>query len=101
VRGGDDGLRARVARLQKELEALTAERDQLVQERDSLHSQLERLHVSAGQNEDRAVKAYARLKNDEKLREKARKALSVALQLLQDDRPDDDDEDGKKVSAKA
>jgi len=76
------------------------ERDQLVQERDSLHSRLEELEVSSGQNEDRAVKAYARLKNDEKLREKARKALSLALQLLQDDRPDDD-EDGKKVSAKA
>ncbi len=47
------------------------------------------------------MKAYARLKNDEKLREKARKALALALQLLQDNRPDDDDEDGKKLSAKA
>ena len=100
ARGGDGDLKARIATLVKHLESMTAERDQLVHERDSLHSRLEELEVSSGQNEDRAVKAYARLKNDEKLREKARKALSLALQLLQDDRPDDD-EDGKKVSAKA
>jgi len=97
---GDGDLKARIATLLKQLESMRAERDQLVHERDSLHSRLEELEVSSGQNEDRAVKAYARLKNDEKLREKARKALSLALQLLQDDRPDDD-EDGKKVSAKA
>jgi len=100
-RGGDDALRARVAKLEKDLETLMAERDQLVQERDSLHRQLEEAQLSAGQNEDRVVKAYARLKNDDKLREKARKALTLALQLLQENRPDDDDEDGKKVSAKA
>jgi DNA-binding response OmpR family regulator/predicted nucleic acid-binding Zn-ribbon protein len=107
-RGSGDDLKGRLAKLEKELEsargevaALTAERDQLAEERDSLHRQLEEAQVSAGQNEDRAVKAYGRLKSDEKLREKARKALALALQLLQDSRPDEDDEEDKKVSAKA
>jgi hypothetical protein len=60
------------------------------------------VHASAGQNEDRAVKAYAKMKNEEKLREKARKALTIALQLLEESGPDDDEaEDGKKLSAKA
>ncbi|MFL5428332.1 MAG: hypothetical protein ACJ79M_01825, partial [Myxococcales bacterium] len=40
--------------------------------------------ASSGQNEERAVKAYQKIKNDEKLREKTRKALEIALALLQD-----------------
>ena len=42
---------------------------------------------------DRAVKAYAKIKNEEKLREKARKALEIALQLLEKSGPDDEDAD--------
>jgi DNA-binding response OmpR family regulator len=107
--GGGEELKSRVARLEKELEAaqtdnsaLTGEKDLLGQERDELKRQLEEAHASAGQNEERAVKAYAKMKNEEKLREKARKALTIALQLLEDSGPDDDEaDDGKKVSAKA
>jgi DNA-binding response OmpR family regulator len=107
--GGGEELKSRLARLEKELEAaqtevsaLTGEKDLLGEERDELKRQLEGAHASAGQNEDRAVKAYAKMKNEEKLREKARKALTIALQLLEDSGPDDDEaEDGKKVSAKA
>jgi hypothetical protein len=40
------------------------------------------------------------MKSEEKLREKARKALQIALQLLEETGRDDDD-DGKKLSAKA
>ena len=108
-KGGGEELKSRVARLEKELEAaqtdisaLTGEKDLLGEERDDLKRQLEEAHASAGQNEDRAVKAYAKMKNEEKLREKARKALTIALQLLEDSGPDDDEaDDGKKVSAKA
>jgi len=102
-----DELKGRMAKLEKELnaargelESLNGERDQLAEERDELKRQLEEAQISAGQNEDRAVKAYAKIKNEEKLREKARKALSIALQLLEES-PSDDEEGGKKVSAKA
>jgi len=76
------------------LSASTGEKDVLAEERDELKKQLEESQASAGQNEDRAVKAYARLKNGEKLREKARKALEIALQLLEtaSERADDESE---------
>ena len=74
----------------------------MAEERDELKRQLEEAQASAGQNEDRAVKAYAKIKSEEKLREKARKAISIALQLLEESGSDDEGpEDGKKVSAKA
>jgi CheY-like chemotaxis protein len=100
-------LKVRISKLEKELtaarrevESVTGEKDALAEERDQLQRQLEEAQAAAGQNEDRAVKAYAKIKNEEKMREKARKALSIALQLLEDS-PSDGDEDGKKVSAKA
>jgi len=73
----------------------------LSEERDELKRQLDEAQLAAGQNEDRAVKAYAKIKSEEKLREKARKALSIALQLLEETPADDGEDDGKKVSAKA
>jgi DNA-binding response OmpR family regulator len=97
-KGGDE-LKARVKQLEKELDLaraelseLTSEKDQLAAERDELKKQLEDSHASAGQNEDRAVRAYARIKNEEKLREKARKALEIALQLLEPASEHEDDE---------
>jgi len=96
-----DALALSAKKLEREVSALTAERDQLAEEREELKRQLEEAQASAGQNEDRAVKAYAKMKSEEKLREKARKALSIALQLLEESSPDDDSGDGKKVSAKA
>ncbi|OLD09821.1 MAG: hypothetical protein AUI90_02995, partial [Deltaproteobacteria bacterium 13_1_40CM_3_69_14] len=81
-KGGADELKTRLKQLEKELEsareqlsAVSGEKDLLAEERDELKRQLEESQASAGQNEDRAVKAYARIKNGEKLREKARKAL--------------------------
>jgi len=71
------------------------------EERDELKRQLEEALHASGQNEDRAVKAYAKMKSEEKLREKARKALQIALQLLEESGRDDDEDDGKKLSAKA
>ncbi|OLD32125.1 MAG: hypothetical protein AUI19_05620, partial [Myxococcales bacterium 13_1_40CM_2_68_15] len=78
-KGGADELKTRLKQLEKELEsareqlsAVSGEKDLLAEERDELKRQLEESQASAGQNEDRAVKAYARIKNGEKLREKAR-----------------------------
>jgi CheY-like chemotaxis protein len=65
-----------------DVSALTGEKDLLSEERDDLRRQLEEAQASAAQNEERAVKAYQRIKGDEKLREKTRKALQIALQLL-------------------
>jgi DNA-binding response OmpR family regulator len=99
-KGGGEESKARVAKLEKELESVRSEKDVLGEERDELKRQLEEALHASGQNEDRAVKAYAKMKSEEKLREKARKALQIALQLLEETGRDDDD-DGKKLSAKA
>lgn len=103
-KGGADELKTRLKQLEKELEsartelsARTGEKDLLVEERDELKKQLEESQASAGQNEDRAVKAYARIKNGEKLREKARKALEIALQLLETASEHEDDESEKSA----
>jgi len=100
------GSSSKVADLEKELEeirteaqALTGEKDLLSEERDELKRQLEEALVSAAQNEDRAVKAYAKIKNEEKLREKARKALQIALQLLEENAEEDDESAASKKSA--
>jgi DNA-binding response OmpR family regulator len=100
-KGGGEESKARVAKLEKELESVRSEKDLLGEERDALKRQLEEALHTSGQNEDRAVKAYAKMKSEEKLREKARKALQIALQLLEESGRDDDEDDGKKLSAKA
>lgn len=103
-KGGSDELKTRVKQLEKELDsaraelsAVTGEKDLLAEERDELKKQLEESQASAGQNEDRAVKAYARIKNGEKLREKARKALEIALQLLETASEHEDGESEKSA----
>ena len=70
--------------------ALTGEKDLLNEEREDLRRQLEESHAAAAQNEERAVKAYGKIKTDEKLREKTRKALQIALQLLDENATDDE-----------
>ena len=97
---GASELKTKAAQLERELEAartevsaLTGEKDLLAEERDELKRQLEEAQASAEKNEDRAVKAYAKIKNEEKLREKARKALEIALQLLETSGADDEDDD--------
>jgi CheY-like chemotaxis protein len=76
--------------LRTDLNALTGEKDLLFEERDELRKQLEEAQLTAVQNEDRAVKAYQKIKNDEKLREKTRKALEIALQLLNENGEESD-----------
>jgi DNA-binding response OmpR family regulator len=100
-KGGGEESKARAAKLERELESVRSEKDVLGEERDELKRQLEEALHASGQNEDRAVKAYAKMKSEEKLREKARKALQIALQLLEESGRDDDEDDGKKLSAKA
>jgi DNA-binding response OmpR family regulator len=96
-KGGSDDFKTRLKQLEKQLEQARGEKDLLAEERDELTKQLEQAQASAGQNEGRAVKAYARIKNEEKLREKARKALEIALQLLEPAAEHEDDESEKSA----
>jgi len=84
--------------LEKLQHKLEGERDQLAEERDDLKKQLEEAQVTSAQNEDRAVKAYQKIKKDEKLRERTRKALQIALQLLEEN-GDSDEAAEQKQSA--
>ena len=72
--------------MRAELTAASGERELLREEREELRSKLAAAESVATQNEDRAVKAYGRIKNDERLRDRTRKALQIALQLL-DEQP--------------
>ena len=69
---------------ESESASLKAELEKLRAEAESARSEAAEAAASSGQNEERAVKAYQKIKNDEKLREKTRKALEIALALLQD-----------------
>ncbi len=87
-----DKLRAELENLRTDLNAAAGEKDLLSEEREELKKQLEEAQVTAVANEDRAVKAYQKIKSDEKLREKTRKALEIALQLLQENAAEEGDE---------
>jgi DNA repair exonuclease SbcCD ATPase subunit len=92
-------LEKQLAKLQTELNELKGEKELLVEERDELKKQLEESQVTAVANEDRAVKAYQKIKNDEKLRDKTRKALEIALQLLQENADGEETDGAAKKSA--
>ena len=78
---------------------LKAEIEKLRAEMDAVRSEAADAVAASGQNEERAVKAYQKIKNDEKLREKTRKALEIALALLQDNavEPSDEREQEKRA----
>jgi CheY-like chemotaxis protein len=70
ARGEAEGARS-------EVEKRTAELKKRVQD----------LEAAASKNEERVVKAYLKIKNDEKVREKTKKALQIASQLLDEGAP--------------
>jgi len=81
-----------------DLAELTGEKDLVRDEREELQRQVEQAQAAAKQNEQRAIKAYQKMKGDEKLREKTRKALQIALALL-DNVSLDVDAESEKESA--
>jgi chromosome segregation ATPase len=91
-------LKEELEHSREEIAALNGEKDLLRDEQEELRKQLAEAQGLAKQNEQRAVKAYQKLKNDEKLREKTRKALQIALALL-DDVTIDSEADSNKESA--
>jgi CheY-like chemotaxis protein len=70
ARGEVDGARAEVEKRSIELKRRITE-----------------LETANSKNEERVVKAYLKIKGDEKVRDKARKALAIALQLLEEGLP--------------
>jgi CheY-like chemotaxis protein len=78
---------------------LRAEIEKVRAEMEAVRSEAAEAMASSGQNEERAVKAYQKIKSDEKLREKTRKALEIALALLQDNavEPAEDREHEKRA----
>lgn len=74
-----EGLRSQLEQSQADLSAQGA---QAATEADGLRSRITELEQAAVRNEERVTKLYARIKGDEKLREKTKKALAIAQQLL-------------------
>ena len=68
-----------VSQVRGELEAKAKAAEDEVEQ---LRARVAELEQTNAKNEDRVVKAYQKIKGDEKLREKTRKAMGVALQLL-------------------
>ena len=77
-------LEAELEKAREEIAALTGEKDLLREERDELRKQLDETQAAAKQNEERAIRAYQKMKGDEKMRDRMRKALQIALALLED-----------------
>jgi DNA-binding response OmpR family regulator len=82
--GGGKRLETELEKAREEVSALTGEKELLREERDELRKQLADAQAAARQNEERAVRAYQKMKGDDKLRERMRKALQIALALLED-----------------
>jgi CheY-like chemotaxis protein len=89
---------ARLTELEREVERLESELVVARGELEGTRSEVERrvtemkrriseLEAANAKNEERVVKAYLKIKGDEKVRDKARKALAIALQLLEEGLP--------------
>ncbi len=84
-----DAAKADLGAARAELASVQASRDNaearacaLAAEKEALQGQVEDLEANLALSEERAGKNYLKLRNDERLRAKARKALDVALVLL-------------------
>lgn len=84
-------LEREVERLETELVVTRGEldgtRSEVEQRVVDLKRRISELETANSKNEERVVKAYLKIKGDEKVRDKARKALAIALQLLDEGLP--------------
>ncbi|HEU4386064.1 MAG TPA: response regulator [Anaeromyxobacteraceae bacterium] len=64
-----------------------------------LRRRVQELEAATAKHEERVVKAYQKIKSDEKLREKTRKALTIALQLLDERAPVEPGEKERRPAA--
>lgn len=77
-------LRLEAARVAEERERLAARLAVAERERDEARARASELEAIVAKHEARVVKAYERLKGDEAVKEKTRRALAIALQLLEE-----------------
>ena len=90
-----EGAQRELETLQQRAEAAEAELQQARQQAESagnaeveaFRARVAELELAARKHEERVARLYARLKSEEGAREKARKALAVAGQLLGEERP--------------
>jgi DNA-binding response OmpR family regulator len=76
-----ESLRNELAEAQGSAASARADVERALRDREKRVAELE---AQNAKHEERVVKAYQKIKGDEKIREKARKALAIALQLLED-----------------
>jgi CheY-like chemotaxis protein/outer membrane murein-binding lipoprotein Lpp len=92
------GLRARVEDLERELESTRTEvivargeaegaRGEVDARAGELQKRIAELEAQSGKNEERVFKAYQKIKGDEKVKDKVRKAIAIAAQLLEEGLP--------------
>jgi CheY-like chemotaxis protein len=86
---------ARIEALERELDELRTEllvargeadgaRGEVEKRTADLRSRLAEVEAESAKNEERIVKAYQKIKADERIRDKVRKALAIAAQLLEE-----------------
>jgi CheY-like chemotaxis protein len=96
AQGEAAGLGSQIEALQSAMNAAHREAQQtqarLSNEADSLRTRLQELEQRASKQEDRLTKLFQRLKGQDKVREKTKKALSIALQLLEEQGASEEDE---------
>ena len=84
-------LRPQLTALQAELASAKSEVERAQADAEGaaagLVKRVAELEALLAKHEERVVKAYQKIKNDEKIREKTRKALTIALQLLEERGP--------------
>jgi CheY-like chemotaxis protein len=66
-----------------------------------LRKRVSELEAANAKNEERVVKAYQKIKADEKVRDKVRKALAIATQLLEEGLPAESPADKERRAAAA
>jgi CheY-like chemotaxis protein len=77
-----EDLRGTSSATSSELEVARAEAGRLTEETERLNQRVAELEAAAAKNEERLSRLYTRLKTEERVREKLRKALGIASQLL-------------------
>ena len=88
LRAGGESLRAEAAALRGEVEGHRESADAFRAEAEGrateLSLRIQELEGQAAQGENRLLRAYQKIKSDEKIREKTRKALAMVLQILEE-----------------
>jgi len=116
-RKGEEASRAahaagRVETLERELEDLRTElvvargetegaRGEVEKRTAELKKRISELEASNAKNEERVLRAYQKIKGDEKVKDKVRKALAIAGQLLEEGLPPDAPADKPRPAAAA